>query len=625
MGETGTQCPAAPLALWQLPRSGPNQLALPFPSDLVLTAQGNVDFSYFPGQSNIFVAQYTSDLAEKIHGYSTQGAAYFRFDAPLDPASFPTPDASRGADASIQLLDVDPASPERGRRVPVQTYFNTLRQIYWSPNTLAVAPVFGFPLRPSTRYAIVLTTALRSTCGALQRDADLEAVLGTGASTDAMVTSARTRLMPALTELATAGIPSSRILSFTVFTTQDPTAELFRAAEVLRTQTPVPNVLDAQPIDTPPTGLLGFAGHYGPNPIFQTGAQPYDQQGTGGFTTNAAGAPQPQGMQNFAFAFTYPSGEAPAGGWPIAVYAHGTGGDARSFINDGTAASLGAQGIAVLGFDQIFNGERTVPPGTPEVEFFNILNPLAGRTNNRQAALDLVSVGRMVRQGALTFGSTRVPLNANRVMFFGHSQGGLNGPLWLALEPTAGAAVLSGAGGTLSISITQKTQPVNIPQAFAALLQVTVTAANPLSPLHPVITMLQTAVDVSDPSNYARYIVREPVMGNRPHHVFQTQGFVDSYAPPAAIAALAMSIGLPLLQPILHPDDSYPLRMLDPVNAPVTANLGMPAVSAAWQQFNAPGRTDGHFVIFNVAAARNRAAQFLRTYAYSTDGSASIP
>ena len=48
----------------------------------------------------------------------------------------------------------------------------------------------------------------------------------------------------------------------------------------------------------------------------------------------------------------------PAGGYPIVLYAHGTGGDYRSFLDDGTGASLAQQCLASMGVDQIFHGTR---------------------------------------------------------------------------------------------------------------------------------------------------------------------------------------------------------------------------------------------------------------------------
>lgn len=622
--------PVVPVAHWQLPRSGPNGFLLPWPSDLTLTAQGYVDFRYIPNPANnLFVRDYVAALDGRIAGFSTVGATYFRFSVPLDPGTLPRdPADSLDPSSTVQILDVDGMSPERGRRHPAQVYFREHATRYWPANTLAVAPVFGFPLRPRTRYAVVLTTRLRTASGMpLQRDTDLESVLG-NASGNEWVTRARAVYQPALAEIERAGIPRNEILSLAVFTTQDPVRELFRAVDVARNIAPVPTLVDVRRV-AQTTRFATYAGHYGPNPVFQSGQPPYTAAGSGDFVLDDMGNPRIQRMENITFALTVPNGEPPPRGWPIAIYAHGTGGNARSFIQDGTALSLAIQGIAVLGFDQLFNGDRIVGDGTAEAQFFNFQNPLAGRTNNRQAAIDLVQVARLARTMRIppevSLTGNEIRFDASRVMFFGHSQGGLNGPLWLAADPdAAGAAVLSGAGGTLSLALTQKTEPVNIPRLLAVMLGISSSNLEELVALHPVITMAQTAVDVADPVNYARYILREPRSGHTPRHVYMTQGFVDHYTPPESIASLALATGLSLMEPVLHPVAVYVLTGLPVVVAPVRLNVAEGRATGVWQQFDAPMGHDGHFVIFDISEARQRAARFLGSYARDAAGAATV-
>ncbi len=620
----------APVAIWQLPRSGPNAFQLPWPSDLTLHSDGTIDLHYVPNPAhNGFVVGYADTLDHRIDGFSTVASTFFRFSVPVDTSTLPADLATTlEAGSSVQLIDIDSASPGRGTRHPVQWYFRETQTRYWTPNTLAVAPAYGYPLRPHTRYAIVITRGLHAAGGAaFARDADLDAVLATTGG-DANVIAARTLHAPAVAEIAGAGVTADQILSIAVFRTQDPTSELFRAAEAVH-HFDAPAFVDIRrTADGPP--FVTYMGHYGPTPIFQSGAQPYDTAGTGDFIDDATGTPMVQARQNITFALTTPTGEPPAGGWPIVIYAHGTGGDATSFIGDGTARALAEQGLAVLGFDQIFNGDRTIGmPSLAAVQFFNFQNPLAGRNNNRQAALDLVQTGRLVRTMTIpadvSLSGSVVSFDASHVMFFGHSQGGLNGPLWLAAENGAGAAVLSGAGGTLSLSITQKTEPINIPQVVAVVLGIpTSTAADELVPFHPVIAMAQTVVDVADPVNYARFILREPRTGNPPRHIYQTEGFIDHYAPNDGIESVAMAIGLPLVMPTLHPVNGYSLNHLAEATAPLRLNLAGGTTTGAWQQFDMARRSDGHFVVFDIPAARDRAAAFLGSYAHATGSIPSI-
>ena len=88
----------------------------------------------------------------------------------------------------------------------------------------------------------------------------------------------------------------------------------------------------------------------------------------------------------------------PEAGYPIVMYAHGTGGDYQSYVNDGTARALAERCIASMGVDQIFHGTRRGAPDNPEdvsLLFFNFQNVIAARTNARQSALDEVQRARL--------------------------------------------------------------------------------------------------------------------------------------------------------------------------------------------------------------------------------------
>ncbi len=625
------------VASWLLPRPGLDgarrtAFLFPWPSDVSRTAAGRADLTYLPGlDTPTILAQYITQFTDRLDGFSTVGGAYLRFGSAIDPTSLPTSVADTVREgATVQLLDVDPASPEHGRRVPAQLYLRGAATRYWHTNTLAVGPATGFPLRPHTKYAIVVTTDLRRFDGRpFARDRDLDAVLGEAtASDDAAVTNARRVFGPSITELEGLGIPRARILSFTVFTTIDPGAEFFRAADWLRRAGPEPRVVDSTAATYTGT-FYRINGHYGPNAEFQAGDPPYGMMGSGRFVLDATGTPTVQRTENIRFALTIPSGPMPERGWPLAIYAHGTGGDYASFIDDRTAAAAASEGVAMLGFDQVFHGERATPGTSPETAFFNFLNPEAGRTNNLQQALDLVQLGRLAP--TLSFAMTRTNgerttarFDTSRLMFFGHSQGGLNGPLWFAADDTPRAGVFSGAGGAFNVSLLAKTQPVNIPVIVRSLLNLEPTE---LVPLHPAITLLQLLIDPADPVNYGRYIQREPREGVRPKHVFMTQGFVDTYAPPEGIAALARSIRLPLVAPTPHPDALFPLTGVAAAMLPAYNNVvlaGGATVTGAWMQFDAPTGRDGHFVAFSVPGARLRAAGFLGSAATDVMGAPTV-
>ena len=87
-------------------------------------------------------------------------------------------------------------------------------------------------------------------------------------------------------------------------------------------------------------------------------------------------------------------------------------------------------------------------------------------------------------------------------MFFGHSQGGLNGPLFLAASDLARGGVLSGAGSMLAVALLEKTKPVDIATAVRVLLGLAdERGRKELNVFHPAMTLAQSLVDAvgSDP------------------------------------------------------------------------------------------------------------------------------
>src|SRR5262249_15065769 len=149
----------------------------------------------------------------------------------------------------------------------------------------------------------------------------------------------------------------------------------------------------------------------------------------------------------------------PGDGWPIVIYAHGTGGDYRSFIDDGTAGRLAAEGLAAISIDQVLNGQRDPTGHDPNLTVYNFVNPIAGRDNFRQGAADDFQLLRLAVR--LNVGGNH--FDASKIYFFGHSQGGGTGPPFLAAEPRITGAVLSGAAGLIYIAFLLKTEPDDIP------------------------------------------------------------------------------------------------------------------------------------------------------------------
>lgn len=625
-------CSAEPFggtAVFALPRPadvGRDFFDLPFPSEVLRTADGHIDVRGFPNPHDVAtLTRYADAMSTRLDGFGTNGAAYFRFTGTVDTATLPAdPRTSLEAGASVFLIDVDPESAERGRRHPAVTHYHEGATVHWRAHHLAVRPVYGLPLAGGRLYAAVITKKLRGSNGPFERDADLDAILGSGG--DAAIVDARARFAPALETLTAAGVTSDDILSLTVFRTQNVTRDLIAARDWMMREYPAPMpIADAWRRIALRDEYTSVEGRYGPSPIFQNGVSPYADEG--GEIVMTGGVPVLSAEHDPRFMLTIPTTPMPAGGYPIVLYAHGTGGDYASFVDDGTAGELGSIGYAVMGIDQVLHGERNPTRSTPDALFFNFLNPLAGRDNNRQAALDVVQQARFVANANVPVaiaadGGRPIHFDASRIYVFGHSQGGLNMPIFLAIDDQARGGVLSGAAATLLIALVEKTEPLNIPQLFQFLLRLpggdAALAREDFGFEHPVLTLLQTWVESSDASNYAELVFAAPRPGFAPKSVLQTEGLLDPYATPNGIEALAGALHIPQLEPVSRPVLAIELRDNTTMTPPVEGNVAGGLATAGLLQFPA----DGHFAVFNNATAKAQIRGFFSSF---EDGLPIIP
>ncbi len=274
------------------------------------------------------------------------------------------------------------------------------------------------------------------------------------------------------------------------------------------------------------------------------------------------------------------------------VYHHGTDGSMRSAILDGTAGKLaaGPTPAALFGFDAVEHGARRGgSPRPPDDLVFNPLNPRAARDNFLQGAVDVLQA---LRLPALSIAAAASPtgaaisFNPAAVAYFGHSQGSTSGELALPFTTAPAIAVLSGAGAYLTMSLLEKTMPVDIASGLASVI------GEPLDAAHPVMTIFQSVFDRSDPVNYNPLIVARPRAGVASKHVYMSWGTGDSYAPRSTLEANARSLGLPPVAP-LQEDYGAP-GIARPVSRNVTGGDGAPRTAAVFQ-YAADGY-DGHFV-----------------------------
>ncbi|MBK9259863.1 MAG: hypothetical protein IPM54_08510 [Polyangiaceae bacterium] len=284
----------------------------PWPSDLRIE-NGSPRFKGFYNPKPIPILGYYIDAMDGlVDGFSPAGAGYLRFTGAIDTDTLPaTPKDAQDPDASVQLIDVDPNSPEYGTRKLVSISFHAERGLYYLPDTLAFIPTPGFPLRPHTRYALVVTDALHAEDGTPIGQSETVAMLVGAKAPNAATQAASAALADAVGEIQKAGIAREHIVHLAVFTTADPTKELIAVRDgVAKTSDPPTADADMWKVGSSNATYTEYQGSYGPSPNYQAGTLPFISFGSGGQFVFENGLPVVQSVSDLRFSLTVPSSNA---------------------------------------------------------------------------------------------------------------------------------------------------------------------------------------------------------------------------------------------------------------------------------------------------------------------------
>ena len=306
------------------------------------------------------------------------------------------------------------------------------------------------------------------------------------------------------------GVRERDIAVASVFTTQSATAVLEKMRDQIRAATPEPaNFLlgpqgertvfslegvtgirfDQQTkVDPPPTpvnlnlslirdtfpgavGTLAFGKYLSPD--YQVHPGEYIPPiGT------RTGRPAVQGVNEIYFNLYLPSGPTPAGGWPVAIFGHPNGGY-KEDPSLSVAGSMAAHGIATLAINAVGHGFG--PLGTLTVsqsvggpvtfsaggrgidqDGDGIIAGNEGLTTApprdiiffsdgiRQTVADLTQLVRVLEVGMDVDGDGQHDLDPSRISYSGQSFGANYGTVFLAVEPSVRAGVLTVAGDPLA-------------------------------------------------------------------------------------------------------------------------------------------------------------------------------
>lgn len=656
-------------AYFEIPRGGKalgDFYRLPFPNDIRLTSEGTVDVTTHPDPGvNLpepykqVVRSYYDQIKKDVKGFGVNTATYFRFSAQIDLESL----TLGGANPTVQFLDITPTSPGYAKGVGLLLGANTGRGKYICQDWMNVRPTIGQPLRAKTTYAVLLRKGIKGQDKTtdVQQDADFAIVIGKTQPTDPDERRAWQAYQPLRDYLEAQSIDATTVISATVFTTMDPQERMAALPGAVDKQ-PAPvleqlTVCDTgvkSPCDDPKDATRGcpssaadgrfheLHGLY-KTPVFQQGTRPYKTPADGGdLVFDVNGEPVAQGQDDVCVAMTVPKSVMPQSGWPVVIFAAGTGGSFRSFINNGTAAALSdvkdAAGTSLAGFlvvsiDPAMHGPRRGSDDSPDQLFFNLLNPKAARDNVLQGAADKLQLVRLIK--SLDLDATTSPtgeaikIDPTKIYYFGHSQGTIEGLPFVAFSSDIKGTVMSGAGGYLIGSLLAKTKPFDV----ASLTKLAL-ADGDVTSTHPLLNLLQLYYEEVDSLNYGRSIAAAPP-GLFPKHFFLSYGAEDSFTPPGTIEALTRASGLPQLVscgdgvctgtescstcPADCPaaDCNKVNNVFTPVEAPVSGNISKTIgnITALMVRYHGDGSYDDHHVLFNLPIAKSQSTRFLGTAA----------
>ncbi len=620
---------------------------LPFPNDARVSSKGVLNLTGFPTPgAGLFGADpvqlYVDALVAHDHSWGAYPTVTFRFSGGIDGATL--------TQANIHLSDITPGlKPGQDDSGNWQSTYSGTKTHYVCDNWFSIERAHGRPLQPGHTYAFWLSTAIRAAdSGLIQRAPNLDALLSVDPPADPKLATPYVAYKPFRDFVAahsvTAPPSMASVLNVSVITVgpiRDQMSDL--AASVAAQPAPTTKGWVKCAIDVkspcPQADADRACGAANATydeyhalvslPIFQKGfpdGEPYLTPADGGDIELSANAPR----EDVCLGLTIPKGKTmPDAGWPVVIFAHGTGGSFRSHMSSTTAGVLSKSPtpFAVLGIDQVEHGPRRgSSQESPNNLFFNFSNPNAARGNPLQGAADQLSLLRLVREDfALTAeqsGGDAIKLDKASVTFFGHSQGSTEGSLAMPYADGVRSVVLSGNGASLKFALISKTNPVNIAGALPFILQDPELAnVDALPEMHPVLSLLQQWIDPADPLNFARSITRTPETGHDPKHVFQTYGLGDTYAPPVTLREYAIAGQLDMVQADVSavPFEAVPGLKTQPVGASGNVTVAAVKYTLGVREYGPPAKDDGHFVAFDVPSANADVVRFLSASVSSTD------
>lgn len=596
----------------------------PLPSDLRREADGTFDLEKWPGawRPNEVVEMWLASSEERLkNGWGVSSGVFVPLSGAIDPASLPQDArAAMREDASVYLLDIDPNSPEKGRRSPIDVSFLEKGDLYSPDNLLAAVPVFGFVRRTNTIYALVVTDAVRDASGG---------AIGRSEAFHRALEDEDPHFAPLIAALEADAL--EHVAGAAVFKTFDHEALLLDLAKWAEAQ-PEP-VLSAPWTETEDHASFRVFTARFEVPVIQSGRRPYDSIGEGRIVLDSSGAPVAGERQAIELVLSVPKIATPASGFPLTFVLHGSGGNRRMAVDrgpkeerknapdaapgTGPAEWLARRGVATVALDFPLHGVRHTPPDTTGLVFYNLFGNIDATIDNFHVAIvEMLLWSRLMTSTSLLIGDETVRFDAERFTALSQSMGTTLGVPWAGVDPRVKGLVFSGAGGILVEIAVTALEPTVLKPTLESLMGLSATGAE-LHLAHPMLHAFQNVWDWVDPIAKAPRVSVAPHPGFEPRHVLMTAGVRDGYFHPRSQAAMALALGAPLagdeIEPILP--GVLQLGGIAAAQYPVANNVNGRTVGVV--QYASP-EEQGHYVVFNQEGARHQYTCFIASVAGDT-------
>lgn len=465
---------------------------------------------------------------------------------PIDPAQLPGPTRiaeSLRADSRAQLLEFP-----SGARVPIfaepdQNAESGGRQL------LVLQPQRR--LRPGTRHVVALQR-LRHSDGT-----QVAALAGFAALRDGRVADGSPRQMLRRTQeeilafLAQQGLAREDLQlawDFTTGSDEQTVGEMVRMRDAVLAalaQAPAPPVTITTVRRAPAADVaLQLVGN------FRAPTYLLAPQGAG-LQRDGDGRPTLNGFASFPLFVQVPAcalkAAAPV---PALLFGHGTFGTAEAELSTDFQMALGARLCMIqVGTDLLGRAQSDVTHFVSKVMLdFSQLRVETERL--QQAHMNLLVLAHLLRTGVLAAlpelaQNGRPLLAAGKPFYLGISEGGCQGPTFLALTADVDRAVLNVPCGFWSQFFWRSSDM----HSWLPLLSQQYSDAVDRQLL---LALAQANWDPTEPAHYAPHVLRDALPGGTAKQVLYQEGINDASVPNLTTRAMARTLGLPLLQPAVE-------------------------------------------------------------------------